>query len=89
MYQLISNEAGETVAFETLTDEQHRQALHESWCPAHLREFNAAHERCSACDGWGSLRSKQGGRYVRENTGCPECQGLCVVPKPKLWEGRL
>lgn len=73
--------------FETLSDEQARESLHEAWTTPEQRRYNAEHTTCETCKGRGYrvYRTKDH-RTIRENHGCPTCLGTGAVPK--LWPSR-
>jgi DnaJ-class molecular chaperone len=69
-------------SFETLTDEQARQALHDSWTTMEQRIYNAMIETCPECKGQGYLKHRtKSGQVVRENCGCPQCKGTGAILK--------
>lgn len=55
-------------SFVTVTPEQSRQALLDSWATPAQREYNATHKACSRCRGRGYTRKDQ-------NVGCHVCLG--------------
>lgn len=65
-------------AFAVLTDEQARQALHDSWTTpeqqAHNAWLRAERQPCGRCHGRGCTRKDQ-------RVGCHVCLGVGHVPK--------
>jgi hypothetical protein len=73
--------------FETLSDDQAREALHESWTTQEQRKYNAEHATCPTCKGRGyKVHRTSGGQTIRENVGCQSCLGTGAVSK--LWPAR-
>jgi DnaJ-class molecular chaperone len=73
-------------SFETLTDEQSLQALHESWTTLDQRLYNAMHKTCPTCLGQGVGVDRvfirgQRPQIVRDKVGCYECKGTGAVLK--------
>jgi DnaJ-class molecular chaperone len=55
-------------SYRTVTPEQSRQALLDSWTSEEGKEYNATHEACPRCRGRGYTRKDQ-------NVGCHVCLG--------------
>jgi ssDNA-binding Zn-finger/Zn-ribbon topoisomerase 1 len=69
-------------SFETLTDEQSRQALLDAWATPEQQIYNLMHTTCPTCKGQGRVVHRtKGGQAIRENCGCPQCKGTGAVLK--------
>lgn len=69
-------------SFETLTDEQARQALLDAWATPDQQLYNLMHDTCPTCKGQGYVKHRaKGGQVVRENCGCPQCLGTGAIVK--------
>lgn len=73
-------------SFETLTDEQSRQALLDAWATPEQQLYNLMHKTCDTCKGKGYMVHRikvgdRGFRFEREQCGCQTCKGTGAVLK--------
>jgi hypothetical protein len=74
-------------SFETLTDEQSKQALLDAWATPTQQLYNLMHKTCPECKGRGYRRFNvertrgRPPRWENENCGCPQCKGTGAILK--------
>ena len=73
---------GYFASFETLTDEQAKQALLDAWSTPEQQIYNLMHRTCGTCNGRGYKveRDRRGRVIAAENVGCTTCHGTGAIP---------